>query len=166
MRRSLIVFVGGGVGACLRALWLSWLAPWGGAFPLPVLLANVLGAFVLAVIWVLADEMGLLGAETRLFLAVGVLGGFTTFSTFDWQADQLLTHGEITTALAYLATSVIGGAAAVIAGMLSARQVVAALERAAVGLLARLDERGARRTGVAREDIEAIEAEDREEAVR
>ena len=72
MRRLMIVFAGGGVGSCLRALVLAWLAPWAATLPAPVLLANLVGAFVLSVVVVLADEAGLLRPETRLFLAVGV----------------------------------------------------------------------------------------------
>jgi fluoride ion exporter CrcB/FEX len=56
MRRLLLVFVGGGCGACLRALLLAWLQPWGVSLPVPVLLANLLGAFLLGVVSVLADE--------------------------------------------------------------------------------------------------------------
>ncbi len=157
MRRPIIVFLGGGIGACLRALLLAWLAPWGAALPVPVLIANLLGAFILGVVFVLADEAGLLRAETRLFIAVGVLGGFTTFSTFGWGADLLLAHGaHLGAGLLYLAASVLGGVLAVGAGLLAGRELVA--------LLGRLDERGLRRTGTARADMAAIEAEDHEES--
>jgi CrcB protein len=149
MRRPLLVFVGGGCGACLRALLLAWLQPWGVSLPVPVLLANVLGAFLLGVVSVLADEVGLLQAETRLFLAVGVLGGFTTFSTLGWDADLLLVQGARRGAgLIYLGAS-LSGVAAVSVGILAGRALVAVLERGAVALLRRLDERGMRRTGEA-----------------
>jgi len=149
MRRSLIVFLGGGIGACLRALLLVWLAPWGTVLPAPVLVANVLGAFVLGVVFVLADEAGLLRVETRLFLAVGVLGGFTTFSTFGWGADQLLARGAVGAAVVYLGGSVAGGMAGVAAGLTVAR-ALAHTPRA--------------RGGNARMDVASIEAEDREES--
>lgn len=165
MRRALLVFVGGGSGASLRALLLVWLQPWSASLPIPVLLANLLGAFILGLVFVLADEAGLLRAETRLFLAVGVLGGFTTFSTFGWGADLLLAHGAHWAAgLSYLAASMIGGVVAVSVGLLAGRELVALLERGAVALLGRLDERGLRRTGTARADLATIEAEDREES--
>ncbi len=167
MRRLLTVFVGGGVGASLRAALLAWLAPWGAVLPVPVLIANALGAFVLGLIFVLADEAGLLRAETRLFLAVGVLGGFTTFSTlavgvlggfttfstFAWGADLLLGQGtQWGVGLVYLAASVGGGALAVSAGIATGRELVA-----------RLDARGLQRAGTPRVDMGAIETEDREE---
>jgi CrcB protein len=164
MRRAVLVFVGGGSGACLRALLLAWLMPWGTTLPVPVLIANVLGAFILGIIFVLADEAGLLRAETRLFLAVGVLGGFTTFSTFAWGADLLLAHGAYWVAGAvYVVASLIGGVVGVSLGLWAGRELVALLERGAVTLLGRLDERGLRRTGSARSDMANIEAEDREE---
>jgi CrcB protein len=149
MRRPLIVFLGGGIGASLRALLLLWLAPWGAVLPAPVLVANVLGAFVLGLVFVLADEAGLLRAETRLFLAVGVLGGFTTFSTFGWGADQLLARGAVGAALIYLGSSLVGGVVGVTAGLAMAR-ALASTPRA--------------RRGNALADVASIEAEDREES--
>ncbi len=140
MRRPLTVFVGGGVGASLRAALLAWGAPWGTVLPVPVLVANALGAFVLGLVFVLADEAGLLRAEARLFLAVGVLGGFTTFSTFAWGADLLVAQGaRWVVALVYLAASVGGGVLAVSAGLATGR-----------GLADRLDAR--RRAGRYRRD--------------
>src|SRR5437870_577727 len=130
MRRVVIVFMGGGVGSCLRAIVLSWLAPWSAW--LPVLLINLVGSFVLGMVFAMADEAGLLRTETRLFVAVGVLGGFTTFSTFGWGADLLAARGAGGIAIAYVAASVIGGVAAVGAGVVAGREIVAALERAAV----------------------------------
>ena len=110
MRRAVIVFVGGGLGSCLRAVVLAWL--WAWSTWLPVLLVNPVGSFVLGLVVALADEAGLLRAETRLFVAVGVLGGFTTFSTFGWGADLLAGRGAVGIALAYVVASVLGAVAA------------------------------------------------------
>ena len=111
MRRAVIVFVGGGIGSCLRAVMLAWLSAWSPW--LPVLLVNLVGSFLIGMVFALADEAGLLRAETRLFVAVGVLGGFTTFSTFGWGADLLAGRGAGAIALVYVVASVVGGAAAV-----------------------------------------------------
>ena len=162
MRRAVIVFVGGGLGSCLRAVVLAWLGPW--STWLPVLLVNLVGLFVLGVVFALADEAELLRAETRLFVAVGVLGGFTTFSAFGWGADLLAGRGAGGLALAYVVASVGGGVAAAGAGVVAGREVVVALERAAVGLLGRLDERGLRRTGASRHESEAETRQDRQES--
>ena len=162
MRRAVIVFMGGGIGSCLRAVVLAWLAPW--STWLPVLLINLVGSFVIGLVFALADEAGLLRAETRLFVAVGVLGGFTTFSTFGWGADLLVGRGAGALALAYVVASVVGGVAAAGAGVVAGREVVVALERAAVGLLGRLDDRGLRRTGTSQRKSEAGTREDRQES--
>src|SRR5205085_7547065 len=164
MRRAVIVFVGGGIGSCLRAVVLAWLSSW--STWLPVLLVNLVGSFVIGVVFALADEAGLLRSETRLFVAVGMLGGFTSFSTFGWGADLLAGRGAGGIALAYVVASVVGGPAVAGAGVVAGREIVVALERAAVGLLGRLDERGLRRTTPQRETAssEAEQREDREES--
>jgi CrcB protein len=160
MQRLGIVFLGGGIGSCLRAVLLVRLAPTGAAAP--VLLVNLLGAFVLGVVFVLAEEAGLLRVQARLFMAVGVLGGFTTFSTFGWGADLLLAQHDTVLALGYLAASVVGGATAIAAGLVGGRELVAGLERLEIGLLGRLEQSGRGRSGGARVAMDAVEAEDRE----
>jgi CrcB protein len=152
--RVLIVFSGGGIGACLRTLLIAGLSSWGAN--VPVLLANLLGSFGLGGVFVFADEAGLLGTQVRLLLAVGVLGGFTTFSTFGWGTDLLLAHGQAGAALLYVAASVGGGLAAVIGGLMAGRALIRVLDPDA--LSARRRPRGAR------SDMAAIEAEDREPA--
>jgi CrcB protein len=162
MRRVVIVFVGGGIGSCLRAVVLAWLSAW--STWLPVLLVNLMGAFAIGVIFALTDEAGLLRAETRLFIAVGLLGGFTTFSTFSWGADLLAGRGAGALALVYVMASVVGGVAAAGAGVVAGREIVVALERTAVGVLGRLDERGLRQTGTSRRESDAGTRQDREES--
>ncbi|MGH2345641.1 MAG: fluoride efflux transporter FluC [Chloroflexota bacterium] len=160
MRRVLIIFVGGGTGACLRALLLAGSASWGPTSP--VLLANLLGSFLLGVVFVLADEAGLLSAPTRQFLAVGVLGGFTTFSTFGLGTDLLVAHGHAADAFQYLVAGVGGGVAAVIVGLLAGRELVRALEGGAIAVLRRLEASGSRRPKGVKSEMDGIEAEDRE----
>lgn len=150
MPRVLIVFLGGGAGATLRAVLLAGLNSWGATSP--VLLVNLLGASVLGFVYVLADEAGLLSSPARLFLAVGVLGGFTTFSTFGWGADLLIAQGQAATAGVYLAASVGGGMLAVVAGLLIGRGLVSLLKPGALA--------GAR-PGEVLADLASIEAEDR-----
>ncbi len=144
MRRVSLVFVGGGLGSALRGLWLAWLAPSGATSA--VLLANLIGAFILGVVFILADEAGLLRAGTRLFLAVGVLGGFTTFSTFAWGVDLLVAQGSRDALLDYVIASVGGGAMAVIAGLMAGREFMLLARRMPLPLSGRRDTRGPRRT--------------------
>ncbi len=165
MRRVLIVFVGGGIGACLRALLLAWLAAWSAVLPLPVVLANLVGSFALGVVFVLADEARVLSMEMRLFVAVGVLGGFTTFSTFAWGADLLLSDAaSLAAGLAYIAVSMVGGILAVGAGLRCGRAVAATLKYRGIEPLPSR-QAGRTRGGEAAADIATIEAEDRLDAV-
>jgi CrcB protein len=160
MRRALLVFVGGGLGSSLRALLLAWL---GGGATAPVLLANLLGSFALGVTFVLADEAGVLRAPERLFVAVGVLGGFTTFSTFAWGTDLLLARGAGGDAFTYVVASIGGGVACVALGLEAGRELVVAREGGAASVLRRLSRRDPRRPERAQAEMGAIEAENREE---
>jgi fluoride exporter len=159
IRRAVVVFLGGGIGASLRALLLAGSASWGTV--VPVLIANLLGAFLLGAIFALADDTGLLGARIRLFLAVGILGGFTTFSTFGWGADLLFADDRGWAGSLYVGGSVVGGLAGVTAGLYTGRYAVRLLEHGATHVLRRLDERGLRRDRDPRLDMDAIETEDR-----
>lgn len=153
------MFVGGGLGACLRALTLQWLAPWGS---LPaVLLVNVLGAALLGAIFVLADEVELIGADSRLFVAVGLLGGFTTFSTFAWGADVAASTGHLALATTYVTASAVGGVLACVLGIVAAREAMAVLEQRN-GDVRFQPIRGPRRA--LPRDMEGIEREDRDES--
>lgn len=160
-RRLGVVFVGGGIGAVARDALAVSLMP-GTILPLATLLTNCLGAFFLGVVFVLADEAGLLRTRTRLFLAVGVLGGFTTFSTFTWGTDTLLGAHHPLVAILYLAATLLGGIIAVLLGLWSGRKFLQLMERAALGVLSRLEE--GRRTGGAAQDMGLIETEDRDES--
>ena len=114
MRRAVIVFVGGGIGSCLRAVVLAWLSSW--STWLPVLLVNLVGSFVIGMVFALADEAGLLRAETRLFVAVGVLGGFTTFSTYALEGLLLYNEGSLRLAVVSFLGPVVAGLLAAAAG--------------------------------------------------
>jgi CrcB protein len=161
MRRAIAVFIGGGLGATFRSLLVLALAPWGS---LPaVLLINGAGAFLLGLVYVLAEDAGLLSTEARLFIAVGILGGFTTFSTFAWDAVVSAGNGTPLTAICYVAASVVGGIGAVGLGIVAAHEFLDGLEKLAAATFVRLRRRH-RRTSNVGADIGVIEAEDREES--
>jgi fluoride exporter len=92
---GLIVFVGGGVGAALR-YWMtgSVYRVLGAAFPYGTLLVNVLGSVLIGFCVALFDERFVVQPALRLFLTIGVLGGFTTFSTFSYETIALLQEGS------------------------------------------------------------------------
>lgn len=120
--QTLLVFIGGGLGAVLRHLVNMAAARWtSGAYPWGTLFINVLGAFLMGVVveyW--ASHSGL-SQPARLFLATGILGGFTTFSTFALEVGLLHARGESLMALGYAAGSVVLGVGALFAGMATVR---------------------------------------------
>jgi CrcB protein len=113
-----IVFVGAGIGGAFRhATNLLAARLFGLAFPVGTLAVNILRGFAMAIIIeVLALKAGM-PQPARLFLATGVLGGFTTFSTFTLDAIGLFERGEGLIAVAYILLSVVGSLVAFFAGM-------------------------------------------------
>jgi len=101
------VGLGGLVGSVLR--YLVSLVPLRHAsgFPLVTLGINVLGAFVLGLIMAAAGKSPTLDPRTLLFLKVGICGGFTTFSTFALEAQELLSGGKLWAAVLYMLLSVV-----------------------------------------------------------
>jgi CrcB protein len=86
--------LGGFLGANARYMLQRWaITHWGDAFPYGTMLANVSGSFVIAFFLTLLTERLSIPAEARLFLAVGFLGGFTTFSSFSFETVQLAQEG-------------------------------------------------------------------------
>jgi fluoride exporter len=91
------VGAGGAIGAILRYVvsgWVQQLAPL-GAFPVGTLAVNFLGCTVLGTLGGLAESRYVLGSGARLFVFLGILGGFTTFSTFAYETVALAREGEI-----------------------------------------------------------------------
>jgi len=106
--------LGGAIGSALRYGLGAWIQNlFGPAFPWSTFIINVTGSFAIGVVLRLSFE-GVLSPEMRLLFAVGVLGGYTTFSTFSWEALTLVQQGEWVKALAYVLGSVILGFAGVL----------------------------------------------------
>ena len=90
----LLVGLGGFVGAILR-YWISgWIQIGFVTFPFGTLGVNFLGSLLLALIMYTSQYRGLLGEEARIFLSIGVLGAFTTMSTFSFESMKLLEQNE------------------------------------------------------------------------
>ena len=91
----------------------------GGAmrFPLSTFAVNVMGCFVIGALAGLAEHRDMFSPDLRLFLLPGLLGGFTTFSAFGYEAVFLLRRGEFGVALAYAGLSVAVGFLAVWLGL-------------------------------------------------
>jgi len=116
------IALGGAVGALARYGVSRWVARAGG-WPLfsGTLVANVAGCFVLGVVLTLVTERDAFSSSVRDFLTVGLLGSFTTFSTFGWETCELVRSGEWRLAAAYAALNLFVGLAAVAGGRLAVR---------------------------------------------
>jgi CrcB protein len=119
MNHLLIVAAGGGIGAGLRHLAnLAALRLFGPGFPWGTVFVNIAGSLAMGLLagW-LARRTGGSSMEMRLFLATGILGGFTTFSAFSLDLAVLWQRGAIGAAAGYAIGSVVLSIAAVFAGI-------------------------------------------------
>ncbi|MFE9332568.1 fluoride efflux transporter CrcB [Streptomyces sp. NPDC006925] len=108
-----VVALGGALGACARyGAGLLWPTPH-GAFPWTTLGVNVAGCAVIGVFMALITDVWAAHRLVRPFLGTGVLGGFTTFSTYAVDIERLLEADATGTALGYLALTLVGAMAAV-----------------------------------------------------
>ncbi len=118
------VFLGGGIGSVLRYMLSAIFGKsFGTVFPFATFLVNILGSLFLG--FVLGLFMAKINANTqlKLFLTVGVAGGFTTFSTFTVETFNLFKDGHNYLALLYPVLSIILGFGSVLAGFYLARTV-------------------------------------------
>lgn len=100
MNQLLLVVLGGGVGSGARYLLSAWmLERFGPGFPWGTFAVNVVGSFLLGVVMQLGHAGASLSLEARLFLSTGLMGGFTTYSTFNYETLRLLQAGSLPLAL-------------------------------------------------------------------
>lgn len=120
-----LVALGGAIGSVLRwAVILLAAGRFGPAFPWGTLAVNIVGSFVIGVVFELASgPVTSLSPAARVFIATGICGGFTTFSTFSLDALTLTRDGAPGEALLYLAGSVGAGLIAVYLGVVAGRLV-------------------------------------------
>ncbi len=115
---------GGALGAVFRFLVSTWFGTrFGPGFPWGTFVVNVSGAFLVGVVLQLAATRPGFSPYLRVFLATGILGGYTTFSAFAYETYGLGTAGLTTQSLAYAAGSVVAGLGAVYAGVTLVRAV-------------------------------------------
>jgi len=120
------ISVGGALGAGARYALGRALPHSGGGFPWGTFWANVSGAFALGLVLVVLVERFPPGRYVRPFVAVGLLGAYTTFSTFAVETTLLVRDGHPSTATAYALGSVVAGLAAAFAGAAGARRLTTA----------------------------------------
>jgi len=118
MWQIILVGVGGFVGSILRYLVSGWVQGLTGSptFGYGTLSVNVVGCLAIGLLGGWADNAGLLGPSARLFLLIGVLGGFTTFSTFGYETMALLRDKEMLHTLLYVGLHLLLGFGAVALG--------------------------------------------------
>lgn len=124
MNGYLYVALGGALGASGRfALGHVMFKLMGPGYPWGTLAANIFGGLAMGLLvgWLAFRVSG--GEHLRLFLAVGVLGGFTTFSSFSLEALQMIERKAYSLALGYISASVVFSILAVFIGLMIARKV-------------------------------------------
>ncbi|ESQ88190.1 camphor resistance protein CrcB [Asticcacaulis sp. AC460] len=123
MINVVLVMIGGALGSLARYGLSRWL---NGPWPIGTFMANVVGGLLMGILMALL--IGPLKGEAerlRLLLGVGVLGGFTTFSSFSLETVQMLERRDYVQAAAYAGFSVVLSVAAVAIGMMIVRKVIA-----------------------------------------
>lgn len=120
----LLVGLGGAIGAMLRYGVGVTLGSLANGFPAATFVVNILGSLAMGLlIGLLAKTTPQLQNEIRLFLAIGVLGGFTTFSSFSLDAITLLERGDVALAALYIGGSVALSLAGLMLGLWAVRVV-------------------------------------------
>jgi CrcB protein len=110
MQNYLIIGLGGFLGAVARYAVSLWIGQrWGRVFPLGTFFINISGSFLIALVMSLSIERLMISPQWRLFLAVGFLGAYTTFSTFEFETGTLLRDGEWLIAGLNVVLSVLAG---------------------------------------------------------
>ena len=124
MDKYLVVLAGAGLGGLARYVAGTWvMAKYGGRFPLGTFVINVSGSFLIGVLMTLLTERLNPHPNWRLFLVVGILGGYTTFSSFEYEAYQAVRDGARWMGMLYVTGSVLVGYLGVWLGaMLTARR--------------------------------------------
>ena len=118
MTNLLLVAAGGAIGAALRHLsGIAALRIMGAGFPWGTLFVNVLGSFIMGLFIAWMVKKTGVSNDMRLFVATGILGGFTTFSAFSLDVADMVERGAMGGAFIYIAASVIISLAAVFIGL-------------------------------------------------
>jgi len=105
--RYLVVLAGAGLGGLARYVAGTWImARYGGRFPLGTLVINVTGSFLIGMLMTLLSGRMHPHPNWRLFLVVGILGGYTTFSSFEYESYEAIRDGARWMGMLYITGSV------------------------------------------------------------
>jgi CrcB protein len=124
MIKYLVIGSGGFIGAIARYVLAAWIGEkWGRTFPLGTFVINVSGSFLIGLLMTLLAERFIVNPEWRLFLVVGFLGAYTTFSTFEYETGGLVRDGEWLLAALNVTLSVFAGFVALKLGEAMAKSI-------------------------------------------
>lgn len=122
MALFLFVCLGGAFGTALRYLiGVSVQAWYGPSFPIGTLVVNLIGSFLISMLMYLAVDRGLMATPTRIVIATGVLGGFTTYSSFNFETLRLWQQGNLGLGFLNMGLTVVGCLAMGGLGLLTGR---------------------------------------------
>ena len=117
------VALGGAIGAVSRYALAGTISSRFGTGPLGIFVVNVSGAFLIGFVMALTDERISVSPDIRRFVTVGILGGYTTFSTWMYETHQLAEAGDISRAMLNIVGSTLAGLIAVWIGVLAGRSL-------------------------------------------
>lgn len=120
MREILLVGIGGFIGAILRYILSSMIQNDGSSFPMGTLIVNFIGTLLLGMVVYSAELFEFINQDIRVFLSIGVLGAFTTMSTFGLESFNMFEDGNYVVLGLYLASTIL----LVFLGMFVARSAV------------------------------------------
>ncbi|HET7499630.1 MAG TPA: CrcB family protein [Kofleriaceae bacterium] len=121
MERVLIIFGAGGAGCCAR--YLIALAVGRRGFPFATLIVNLVGSLLIAFILELATARKDIPTNLQLALTTGFMGGFTTYSSFNFETTRLVLDGHTARGLLNVGATLVGGIAAGLLGLWLARRI-------------------------------------------
>ena len=124
MREIIIAGLGGFIGSALR-YWTSILSYrfFGQEFPNGTLIVNISGCFLIGFLMTIFEQRFIVNPNLRIFLTIGILGGFTTFSSFSYETIALLREGSYLIGFENIIFSLIGCLVATSAGILIGRLI-------------------------------------------
>lgn len=130
MDKIIVVALGGAIGAVAR-YWLGGLvnSRWPASFPLGTFVINITGSFIIGCFLTLASERMTMHPNWRLLIAVGFVGAYTTFSTFEYETLKLIEEGNILNAVGNVVLSVAVGFIAVWLGVTATRWLEAPIKK-------------------------------------
>jgi CrcB protein len=128
MLTIVLIALGAAIGATGRFFLAQWAAErFGTSFPYGTLIINITGSFLLGFVYALLTRASpTTGQLARAFLGIGLLGGYTTFSSFSYETSQLLLRGDLLGALVNPLASVLGGIVVCVLGIALGSLVVGA----------------------------------------